>query len=124
MNDTLDVLRYWLPEWEAEHRFYPSESGELPTIRWGRNYVKPGEDQECDDLLCAELRRRYLERGPTSWLRVTYYFDGDVAVQGVVCADGKNHALLDDDTRRDTELLATIAAGRKLREALEPGEGT
>ena len=55
MNEHLDVLRYWLPEWSVSTQ---------------KDYLILATDDESwdtsddfgKDHLCAELRRKYLER--------------------------------------------------------------
>ena len=102
MNDTLDVLRYWLPGHETAE-FYAA----------GGNMSA----SDCDHL-CAELRRKYLERDGVMWVETRLYENG---ARIVVTAGPEWTAY---EGVESTELLATIEAGKRLREALEPGEGT
>ena len=127
MNDTLDVLRYWLPEiqfeviagvlyWDDEEQWHQS-------IDFG---CKPGPSSA---ILCTELRRKYLESGIVRAVSTYSTPDGWNFVTVMLVLVGRPagslaHIKNTEDDGKMTELLATIAAGKRLKEALEPGEGT
>ena len=118
MNDTLDVLRYWLPGHETAE-FYAA----------GGNMSA----SDCDHL-AAELRRKYLEREVVKEVSTSigkHYKPGVTIRYEVPCTDIGSFLLADYRKevfeRGDTELLAAIEAGKRLKEALEPAvtrEGT
>ena len=121
MNDTLDVLRYWLPEW----KFGTVHGGHIGAIEgcqafseYDRHMITT-ESPMHTAFLCADLRRKYLERG--YGVSTYLYPDGQaqLSLARPYCSFSEHSTEV-----MDTELLATIAAGRALKIALEPGEGT
>ena len=122
MNDTLDVLRYWLPEWE----FDQSEEG---LLFWSKKHGRYLSEWNADrqqphaDYLAAKLRRKYLERKEVRdvWLRGKDTKLVSIVTKGLpqvtVCDEPPGDPVLTGSG--DTELLATIAAGKRLKEALE-----
>lgn len=112
MNDTLDVLRYWLPEWEFED----TSDG----LKFWDEEGNPLEDRfnHDTDYLAASLRRKYLEREEVWKLELEY----NRALRYLVRVyDSPEHLIAFGQD--DTELLATIEAGRMLRQALEASNG-
>ena len=125
MNDTLDVLRYWLPEW----RFSNVRRGGVDVVLaeqacpgTGLTYSRYSDIQEHADCMAAELRRKYLERETVRIVEVSLTKGACEVI--IVCYEAWDKPSTYYSAMEPTELLATIAAGAKLREALEPGEGT
>ena len=130
MNNELDVLRYWLSEWsfrilEGEliclaPVMHPNPGHVTRTVRT----MLDGSDEysrDHADHLCAELRRKYREREEV-WRVETNLNDvpqGSSVCPCVVHVHCKTNGYWNVMGSGDTELLATIEAGRKLREALE-----
>ena len=108
MNEHLDVLRYWLPGWEF--KMYGEFIG----------FTNDDGDPHCTthelsaDHLCAELRRKYLEREEVLYVE-TVVGPGEAKVRTLTGPLTKQPS----PSIADTELLATIEAGARLMEALE-----
>ena len=111
MNENLDVLRYWLSdinfddgggEWDIS-----VSCAETDWADW------PISDPLMKAFVCAELRRKYLERG----YGVSTYLYPDGQAQVALARPAMSFSEHSTEVM-DTELLAMIEAGLKLKDAL------